>query len=68
MNLQEQVEYTKSVIPKLKAIDSEFDMMIKNGEGHSILYNLSEWHKDHFIDYGQLLTCALPKNLQYLVP
>ena len=69
MNAHEQnAEYTKSVIPQLEAIDKEFESMVKTGGGDSILYNLSEWHKDYFIDYGRLLTCALPKKLQYLVP
>lgn len=69
MNIHElNAEYTKSIIPQLEAIDKEFEIMVKTGEGDSILYNLSKWHEDYFIDYGRLLTCALPKNLQYLVP
>lgn len=69
MNSHEiNAEYTKSVIPKLEAIDMELAMVIETKVVDMKLYNLSKWHKDHLIDYARLEASALPKNLHYLIP
>ncbi len=79
MNIHEHnAEYTKSVIPQLIAIDNELDQLIEKEISLSPfvssnfadmpLYNLSQWHESHIIDYGRLISQALPKELRYLIP
>ena len=67
MNIHEKnAEYTRSVIPKLEAIDKQLGEMVDWKRENMELYNLSQWHEDHLIDYARLEFSALPKNLRYL--
>ena len=64
-SFQEDVEYTRSVIPQLEEIDKVYEDLVHNVDSYEG-EDLPDIRKQ--FNCSRLVMGALPKHLQYLVP